>query len=157
LGLNMSTLSVSPEESQFLATQQFGVTRICRIFRVPPELVGGGTPGSNITYANVTQRSLDFLTYTVQHWLSRFEHALSPLLPGMQHVKFDTGELVRMTPDTKAVIDNQRLMSATKTINEVRSEQGLSPVPWGEEPYLPAMGPAASAAALKEGTQEVPL
>ena len=148
LGLKMETLSVTPEESQFLATQQFNVERICRIFGVPPQMVGGGSSGQNITYANITQRRLDFLTFSVQGWLTRFENALSPLLPGRQHVRFDTSALIRMTPMDQAIVADKYIKTATFTINKVRADMGLEPVPWGEEPYLPGMSSAAAGATV---------
>ena len=148
LGLKMETLSVTPEESQFLATQQFNVERICRIFGVPPQMVGGGSSGQNITYANITQRRLDFLTFSVQGWLTRFENALSPLLPGRQHVRFDTSALIRMTPMDQAIVADKYVKTGVVTINKVRADMGLEPVPWGEEPYLPGMSSAAAGATV---------
>lgn len=152
LGLNMEALSVTPEESQFLATLESYTARICRMFGVPPEMIGGATPGGTIKYANVTQRSLEFLMYTVQHWLGRFEQSIYPLLPGMQHVKFDTSDLLRMTPDAVAKIDQMLLTTGAKVINEARADRGLAPVTWGDEPYLPGMGPTAAAADEKSDT-----
>jgi len=148
LGLKMETLSVTPEESQFLATQQFNVERICRIFGVPPQMVGGGSSGQNITYANITQRRLDFLTFSVQGWLTRFENALSPLLPGRQHVRFDTSALIRMTPMDQAIVADKYVKTGVVTINKVRADMGLETVPWGEEPYLPGMSSAAAGATV---------
>lgn len=148
LGLKMQTLSVTPEESQFLATQQFNVERICRIFGVPPQMVGGGSSGQNITYANITQRRLDFLTFSVQGWLTRFENALSPLLPGSQHVRFDTSSLIRMTPMDQAIVNDKYIKTGTLTINKVRTDLGLGTVEWGDEPYLPGMSSAAAGATV---------
>lgn len=148
LGLKMETLSVTPEESQFLATQQFNVERICRIFGVPPQMVGGGSSGQNITYANITQRRLDFLTFSVQGWLTRFENALSPLLPGRQHVRFDTSALIRMTPMDQAIVADKYVKTGVVTINKVRADMGLESVPWGDEPYLPGMSSAAAGATV---------
>ena len=148
LGLKMETLSVTPEESQFLATQQFNVERICRIFGVPPQMVGGGSSGQNITYANITQRRLDFLTFSVQGWLTRFENALSPLLPGGQHVRFDTSALIRMTPMDQAIVADKYVKTGVVTINKVRTDMGLETVPWGDEPYLPGMSSAAAGATV---------
>lgn len=155
LGLSMNTLSVSPEESQFLQTQQFGVTRICRIFGVPPEMVGGGIPGASMTYANVTQRALDFLTYSVQGWLTRFEQSISNVLPKQQHTRFDTKELIRMTPVDSATVDKTRIGQGSLTINEVRADLGREPVPWGDTPYLPGMSPVAAGKAVDQAAAGV--
>jgi HK97 family phage portal protein len=146
-GIGMKALSVTPEESQFLETQRVGVQKICRIFGVPPEMVGGSS-GNSITYANITQRALDFLIYSVQPWLTRFEQSISQILPDRQHTRFDTKELVRMSPTDMAQVDRWRVAQGIRTINEARSDLGLEPVLWGDEPYLPGMSPAAAGNAV---------
>lgn len=135
-GVKWESVQISPEESQFLETQKYGVTQIARIFGVPPEMIGADSGKGSITYANVTQRSLDFLVYSVQPWLTRLEEAYSALLPGAQHVRFDTSVLVRMDETTKAAVDAVRLKSGVKTINEVRASIDMAPVPWGNEPVV---------------------
>lgn len=147
-GIVMKAMSITPEESQFLETQRVGVQKICRIFGVPPEMVGGSS-GSSITYANITQRALDFLIYSVQPWLTRFEQSISQVLPGRQHTRFDTKELVRMSPTDMAQVDRWRIDQGIRTINEARKDMGLLPVAWGDEPYLPGMSPAAAGNAVK--------
>lgn len=146
LGLKMDTISVSPEESQFLQTQQFGATRIARIFGVPPEMIGAAMPGSSVTYQNMTQRASDYKTYAVQGWLTRIEQAVSRVLPRRQHVRFDASALVRMTPMDAAKVDEVYLNKGAKVINEIRRPLGLEDVSWGDEPYLPGMSPAAAGA-----------
>jgi HK97 family phage portal protein len=39
-GAKFQTVGLPPEESQFLETRKFQINEICRIFRVPPHLVG---------------------------------------------------------------------------------------------------------------------
>lgn len=143
-GVSYSPLSVSPEESQFLATRKLNVSRICRIFGVPPEMVGGAADGSAVTYSNVTQRAMDFLTYSIQPWLRRFEEAVSQLFPGTQAIRFDTSELVRMSPTDHATVDKTLITIGQRTINESREGWGQESVDWGDEPYLPGFGPTAA-------------
>lgn len=147
-GLKWQQMSIAPEESQFLLTQKFTVTQIARVFGVPPEMIGGEASNS-MTYANVTQRAMDFLTYSVQPWLARIEAALSALLPADRHVRFDTSVLVRLDALTQAQVDEIRTTAGHKTIDEVRQSIDMAPVEWGSEPYMPGMKTAAAAAALK--------
>ena len=142
-GVKYNAIQVSPEESQFLETQKFGTSQIARIFGVPAEMIGG-TGGGSMTYSNVTQRSLDFLTYAVQPWLTRIEDAIYPLIPGARHVRFNTSALVRMTATDRWSVNKTRLSNGAATINEIRAEEGQPPVEWGNEPYLPAFVSAAA-------------
>ncbi|AAT90039.1 hypothetical protein ATY41_02755 [Leifsonia xyli subsp. xyli] len=152
-GVKWQAVQVTPEESQFLATQQFGISQIARIFGVPAELIGGGAPGSSITYANVTQRAMDYLTYSVQPWLTRIESAMFPLMPKRQHVRFDTSELVRLDPEAKWRVNAEKLNTASASINEVRADDDAPPVEWGDKPYLPAVKTTAAGIALQVGDQ----
>lgn len=99
-GLTYQAVQVAPNESQFLETRKATVPEIARMFGVPPEMIAGEA-GNSMTYANVEQRSLDFLTYSVQPWLTRLESAFSEMLPGKRHVRFDTSVLLRTDMETK--------------------------------------------------------
>ena len=98
-GLKYAPLSVSPNESQFLDTQKYTVATIARIFGVPPEMIAAES-GNSMTYSNVEQRAIDFLTYSIQPWLTRIESALSALMPGRRHPRFDTSVLLRTDFET---------------------------------------------------------
>jgi HK97 family phage portal protein len=143
-GAKYTPIAVSPEESQFLETKRYGVPDIARFFGVAPEMIGGSS-GNAMTYANVTQRAMDFLTYSVQPWLTRIEAALYPLLPGKKHVRFDTSVLVRLDASTRWNVNKIRLMTGAETINGIRAEEDQPAVSWGDEPFLPGMAPAAAA------------
>jgi HK97 family phage portal protein len=126
-GLRYEMISVKPEESQFLKTQEANVAQIARFFGVPPEMVGG-SGGHSMTYANVEQRSLDFLTYSLAPWLKRVEDALSPLLPNPQYVKFRVEDLLRTDAHTRAQVDMFQIAAKVKTPTEVRDGYGLPPM-----------------------------
>jgi HK97 family phage portal protein len=126
-GLDYQMISVKPEESQFLATQQANVAQIARFFGVPPEMVGG-SGGHSMTYANVEQRSLDFLTYTLAPWMKRIEDAISALLPVNQYVKFRTEDLIRTDAHTRSQVDMFMIAAKVKTPTEVRESMGLPPM-----------------------------
>lgn len=126
-GLEYKQIQVSPDESQFLQTQKANVAQIARYFWIPPEMVGGESGGS-LTYANVEQRSLDFLTYAVSFWLKRIEDVVSQLLPTTQYVRFDTSALLRTDAETAAKVDAIRIASKVVVPSEVRPSLDLPPM-----------------------------
>ena len=67
------SISLPPEDSQFLSTRQFGVEEICRIFRVPPHMV---QDLQRATFSNIENQSLNFVVHTLTPWLVRFEQAI---------------------------------------------------------------------------------
>lgn len=126
-GLGYHAIQVSPEESQFLATQQFGVAQIARFFSIAPELVGGSSGNSN-TYANVEQRGIEFLTYAVGFWLKRLEDALFPCFAQPTYVKFNIAALLRTDAETQAKVRNQQIAGKYRTPTEIRAQDDLPPM-----------------------------
>jgi len=126
-GTKYEALSVSPEESQFLATQKLGVAEIARIYGVPPEMIAAEA-GNSMTYANVEQRSIDFLTYSIQPWLTRIEAALSALMPGGKHVRFDPSVLLRTDIETTMKATAIGIASKQMLPDEARALRDVAPL-----------------------------
>lgn len=126
-GVKFTPISIKPEESQFLETQNASVAQISRYFGVPPEMVGG-SGSSSMTYANVEQRSIDFLTFSVQFWLKRIEDSCATLLPSTQITKFDVRPLLRTSAEDAAKVDNMRVAGKIMTPDEIRARYNLPPL-----------------------------
>jgi HK97 family phage portal protein len=120
-------LTISPNESQFVETQRFTVAQIARLFGVPPEMIGGEAGGS-LTYANVEQRALDFVTFALGPWVARIESALSSLLPRGQVVKLNTGALLRADLLTRYQAHEIGIRSGFLTVNEARDLENRPPL-----------------------------
>jgi HK97 family phage portal protein len=95
-GVTYRNVSIAPEEAQFIETQKFNVATICRIYGVPPEMMGGETAGHE-AYTSPEMRGTDLLTWTLRPWLHRVERAISRLLPSTQRARFNPGGYVRAT------------------------------------------------------------
>ena len=76
-GLKYTPISISPNEAQFLETRKFQIDEIARIFRVPPHMVGDLEKSS---FSNIEQQSLEFVKYTLDPWVVRWEQSLSRAL-----------------------------------------------------------------------------
>jgi len=137
-GWSYQAIQVSPNESQFLETQAFTAAECCRLFGPGYPQVFGYATADSLTYANIEQRSLDLLTYSVDPWLVRLERALSELLPGPRVVRFNRKGLLRSDLLTRYKAHELALRNKMATINEARAEENLPPVPWGDEPAADA-------------------
>lgn len=127
-------LQVSPNESQFLQTNGYTSAECARIFGPGmPEMLGYETGGS-MTYANIEQRGLDLLTFTLDPWLVWVEGMLSDLLPRPQYVKFERKALARTDLLTRFRAHEIALRNEFEVVNEVRALEEMSPVDWGNEP-----------------------
>ncbi|RJX22330.1 MAG: phage portal protein [Ammonifex sp.] len=96
-GMKYQPIGISPEQAQFLETRKFQLNEIARIFRVPPHMVGDLEKSS---FSNIEQQSLEFVKYTLDPWLVRWEQAMQRLLFTAEEkrrhfIKFNVDGLLR--------------------------------------------------------------
>lgn len=96
-GLKYTPISISPEQAQFLETRKFQINEIARIFRVPPHMVGDLEKSS---FSNIEQQSLEFVKYTLDPWVIRWEQSIQRRLLSSEEkkryfVKFNVEGLLR--------------------------------------------------------------
>jgi len=72
-GMKYTPISISPNEAQFLETRKFQIDEIARIFRVPPHMIGDLEKSS---FNNIEQQSLEFVKYTLDPWVCRWEQSM---------------------------------------------------------------------------------
>lgn len=78
-GLEPAQLSVNSKDAEILATRLFTVEEICRIFGVPPTMVGHGGAVSNWG-TGVAQQGSGFVRYTLQRHLTPIAQELNSKL-----------------------------------------------------------------------------
>lgn len=96
-GMKYTPISIAPEQAQFLETRKFQINEIARIFRVPPHMVGDLEKSS---FSNIEQQSLEFVKYTLDPWVSRWEQSMARSLLSAEEkkkyfVKFNVDGLLR--------------------------------------------------------------
>ncbi len=96
-GMKYTPISISPNEAQFLETRKFQINEIARIFRVPPHMVGDLEKSS---FSNIEQQSLEFVKYTLDPWVIRWEQSiqrtlLNPKEKKQYFAKFNVEGLLR--------------------------------------------------------------
>lgn len=96
-GMKFQAIGIPPEQAQFLETRKFQINEIARIFRVPPHMVGDLEKSS---FSNIEQQSLEFVKYTLDPWVVRWEQSLqqSLILPSEKSslfIKFNVDGLLR--------------------------------------------------------------
>lgn len=155
-GLSFKPITVSPEESQFLLTQQYGAAEICRLFGVPPSKVPGSFVGDSMTYATIEGNNLDLLIYTIQWWLSNLEATLATLLPGNQHVRFDTSVLTRTDLETRLKATAIGIASHQMTPDEARSMGDLPPLTDAQKAELALVQMTVSPSGMPKALPAVP-
>lgn len=96
-GMSYKTIGIPPNAAQFLETRKFQINEIARLYRIPPHMVGDLEKSS---FSNIEQQSLEFVKYTLDPWVVRFEQAFQKalLLPDEKKtyfIKFNVDGLLR--------------------------------------------------------------
>ena len=129
-GMTYKPMSVPPNDAQFLETRKFQIDEIARIFRVPPHMVGDLDKSS---FSNIEQQSLEFVKYTLNPWVIRWEQAMHKalLLPSEKQqyfIKFNVDGLLRGDYQSRmngyAVGRQNGWLSA----NDIREMENLNPI-----------------------------
>jgi len=129
-GLKFRPITTSAADSQMIESREQLIRDVARIFRIPEHLIGA--MGSNQTYQNVEQASLNFLTHTIAPWIRRIEIAISKILDPEVDVAFDTSTLLRTDAITRARVNMINVSMGARTPNEVRQIEGMEPYEGGD-------------------------
>lgn len=130
-GMKYTPISISPEQAQFLETRKFQINEIARIFRVPPHMVGDLEKSS---FSNIEQQSLEFVKYTLDPWVSRWEQSMVRSLLTVEEkkqyfIKFNVDGLLRGDYQSRmngyAIGRQNGWMSA----NDIRELENLDRIP----------------------------
>ena len=96
-GMKYQAIGISPEQAQFLETRKFQINEIARIFRVPPHMLADLEKSS---FSNIEQQSLEFVKYTLDPWVVRWEQTMCRALLSSSEkpnvfIKFNVDGLLR--------------------------------------------------------------
>ncbi|CAB4134772.1 COG4695 Phage-related protein [uncultured Caudovirales phage] len=148
-GAKFVKTGVDPNEAQMLESRQFAVEEIARIFRCPLHLLQVSTPGA-MSYASVEQNAIQFAQYTLRPIISKFETALSTLLPGPAFVKFNLDAILRGDIQTRFAAYSTGQLAGFLSVNDVRRLEDYAPAPGGDDYRVPLANVNLAAANIVE-------
>lgn len=140
-GMKWAQINITPEDAQMLESRKFSGEEICRIFGVPPAMVGYGDKASNWGTGKEVD-VLGFQKFTLRRRLKRIEQALQKqLLTAADRaqgitIEFNMEGLLRGESQARASFYQSGLSNGWMTINEVRALENLPPVEGGEVPRM---------------------
>jgi len=139
-GMKYTPISITPEQAQFLETRKFQIDEIARIFRVPPHMVGDLDKSS---FSNIEQQSLEFVKYTLDPWLIRWEQAMNRALlnekeKGTYFFKFNCEGLLRGDYQSRMQGYATARQNGWMSANDIRELEDLDKIPAeeGGDSYL---------------------
>jgi HK97 family phage portal protein len=133
-GMKFHAIGIPPNEAQFLETRKYSVNEICRLFKVPPHLVGDL---EKATFSNIEHQSIDFVVHSVSPWVTRWEQSLQQalILPSEQSdifIRFNLDGLLR--GDYKSRMEGYAIgrQNGWLSANDIRSLEEMNRIPASE-------------------------
>lgn len=109
-------------DTQYLEAMNASSVDIARFFDVPADLIDAPVQGSAVTYANITQRNLQFLVMNLGPAIQRRETAFSTyLVANPRVVKLNTRALLRLDPQTQVEVLGKEIADGRRTTDEARA------------------------------------
>ena len=133
-GMKFQAIGIPPEQAQFLETRKFQIDEIARIFRVPPHMVGDLEKSS---FSNIEQQSLEFVKYTLDPWVVRWEQSLCQalLLPSEKSelfIRFNLDGLLRGDYASRMTGYATGRQNGWLSANDIRELEDMNHIPASE-------------------------
>lgn len=161
-GLKWKPLGMTAQDAEFVASRDFQVLEICRIFRMPPHKVGVLVRGMG---PSIEQLDQDYMNNTVSSYLERWEAKLAQTFGLTDEsadlfVEFDVSRFLRASMQTRLNALGTGVVRMIYTPNEARRAEGLPDVDGGDTLYQPVnvapigFTPGAGAALAGPGSDQ---
>lgn len=139
-GVTFQPISISNEQAQFLETRKFQVSEIARIFRVPPHMIGDL---EHATFSNIEHQSLEFVKYTLDPWVARWEQNMKRRLlsddeKSRFYIQFNLEGLLRGDLQSRNTAYATARQNGWMSANDIRAKEGMDLIPaeLGGDRYL---------------------
>ena len=129
---------INPIDAQLLESRFFGIEEICRLFNVPPQLIGQQNKASSWA-SSIENINLHFVTYSLMPTLVRIEKRLEKTLLSREDVakgiqiKFNLAGLLRGDMQTRQSFYASGLQNGYLNRDEVRDLEDMGPIPGGDK------------------------
>ena len=130
-GMTFTRISMPNNEAQFLETRKFQVEEICRIYRVPPHMIGDL---EHATFSNIEHQSIDFAVHCIRPWLVRIEQSINRSLftdkeKGRFYSQFNLDGLMRGSYKERMEGYAIGRQNGWLNANDIRGLENMNPIP----------------------------
>jgi len=137
-GMTYKSISVAPDEAQYIETRKLGIEDIARIFRVPLHMIGDL---NHATFSNIESQSIEFATRTIHPYCVKIEQEfMRKLLTSKEknnyYMRFNMDEMKRGDQKSRyesyAIGRNNSFLSG----NDIRRFEDENPYEGGDDYHV---------------------
>ncbi len=129
-GFRWRAITIQPNESQFLETQELSANQIAGLYRVPPHMIGL-VAKSTSWGTGIEEQVFGYVTFTLDPWLIRLEQRLTSLLPKPQFARYNRDALLRGRTLDRFNAYVQARNAGWLNVDEIRALEDRPPLPDG--------------------------
>ncbi|MGO3214776.1 MAG: phage portal protein [Halomonas sp.] len=128
--LEYKSITVPPEDAQFLETRKFNRSEIAGIFNVPAHMINDL---EKATFSNISEQAIQFARHTIMPWVKNWEEEINRRVftraerAAGFYVKFNLAGLLRGTPKERAEFYHYGITDGWMDRNEVRALEDMNP------------------------------
>lgn len=129
-GVTWQSISVNPDDAQFLQTRDFQRVEIGGMFRIPPHMMGHidrtpQAPGNE-------ELEMNFVTNTLMSYITKIESYLNKLMPGPIEARFDLSARLRGNQQARYTNYTLGINNGFLLADEARKAEDKDPLPDGQ-------------------------
>lgn len=127
--LAYQSITIPPEDAQFLETRKFSRSEVAGIYNVPAHMINDL---EKATFSNISEQSIQFVRHTMIPWVVKWEQELNRKLFTEQerragyYVKFNLNGLLRGTAKERAEFYSKAIRDGWMTRNQVRELEDMN-------------------------------
>ena len=128
--LDYKSITIAPEDAQFLETQKLNRSQVAGIFNVPAHMINDL---DKATFSNISEQAIQFVRHTMMPWIRNWEEEINRRVftraerAAGYYVKFNLGGLLRGTAKERAEFYHYAITDGWMDRNEVRALEDLNP------------------------------
>jgi HK97 family phage portal protein len=129
-GMTYKQTGIPPENAQFLESRKFQLDEIARLLHIPPHMIGDL---DRATFSNIEHQAIEFVTYTMQPWLVRWEQTcnrklLLPFERNLFFFEFLVDALLRGDSQARATFYKELFYMGAFSPNDIREKENMNPI-----------------------------
>ena len=127
---DFQSITIPPDQLQFLESRRWGTTEIARLFGLPPHIVGD-VEKSTSWGTGIEQQNIGMVTYTISDYTTSIEQRMTRevIATRGQYAEFSLARLMRGSTQERFNAYHTAANSGWVTGNEIRAWENMPPLP----------------------------